>query len=313
MKVLLVQDIAREGWEYLRALGYEVALASDPSAETVRREIAGCDGAIVRIAPFGADVMEAAAGRLKVVARHGVGVDNIDLKAATRLGIQVTNGPLSNANSVAEHAVAMMLALSRGLKGLDRMVREGRFADRTRVLMGDLFGKTAGIVGFGHIGSRVAEICHFGFQMQILTCPHRPRPLPDYVAPVSFDELLAHSDFVLLHIPSTPETRGLIGDAQLRRMKRSAILINLSRGEVWDEPAVAWALRSGGIAAAGTDVYAVEPPPEDHPFRSLENMLLSPHCGAHTAEAYANMALHAAQGVHEVLSGQTPTWPVNRL
>lgn len=312
MKVLLAQDIDRAGWDYLSERGYEVTLASGWDEQTLCREIVGMDAVIVRIAPFTAKIM-ACADRLKVIARHGVGVDNIDLDEATRRGIQVTNGPLSNVGAVAEHAVAMMLALSRKLRDADTAIRSGDFGFRNRVVLTDLEGLTLGVLGFGNIGSRVAHKCHHGFGMQVLAYNHREKEMPDYVRQVPFEEVLRSSDIVSVHLPATAETRGCIGRAQLESMKPSALLINTARGDVVVEEALVEALRSGTIAGAGVDVYRQEPTPPDHPYFALDNILLTPHCSAHSKSAYANMALHAAMGAHEVLAGLPVTWPVNQV
>ena len=309
MRVLLAQEIDAAGVDYLTERGYEVILASGSDEETLKREIVGMDAVIIRIQPFTAGIL-ACADRLKVIGRHGVGVDNVDLEEAARRGIWVTNGPDSNVNSVAEHAVAMMLALCRKLPAADRAVRAGDFGFRNREVLADLEGLTLGILGFGNIGSRVALKCHFGFGMRVLAHNHREKPMPDYVEPVSFEQLLRRSDVLSLHLPSTPATRGCIGRAQLELMKPTALLLNTARGNIVVEQELAQALREGVIAGAGIDVYSQEPPPADHPFYALDNVVMTPHCSAHSKASYANMALHAAMGVHEVLAGLPVTWPV---
>lgn len=312
MRVLLAQDIGPEGKDYLRERGYEVVVASHYDVDTMKKEIVGADGVIVRSAPFTAEIMKCA-DRLKVISRYGVGVEAIDLEAATAYGIQVTNGPTSNSNAVAEHAVAMMAALTKKLYESDQAMRSGYFNFRNEHLAGDLEKKKVGILGLGRIGRLVAKKCHFGFDMDILGYDPYVTELPDYIQPASVEDILRASDYISLHLPATPETKDIIGKDQLRMMKPSAILINVARADVVNEEALAWALETGEIAYAGVDVFSKEPPPESHPFFKLKNILMTPHYAALSVNSAVNMGLHAAQGIDDVLSGRKPAWPVNRL
>ncbi|MGI6664941.1 MAG: hydroxyacid dehydrogenase [Christensenellaceae bacterium] len=310
MRVLITEDIAAEGKAYLKERGFDLILASAADEATLMREIRSMDGAIVRTAPFTKKII-AAGDRLKVISKHGVGVENIDVEAASAAGIRVTNGPLSNANSVAEHTLALMLTLTKQLALCDKAVRSGDFAIRNRIVLDDLAGKTVGIIGFGNIGRRVAEKCHYGFSMRVLAYNRSEKEMPDYVTPVSLDTLLSSADYISLHIPLTQETRKLIDAAALSKIKPSAYLINVARADVVDTDALIYALKNKKIKGAGIDVFSPEPPLQNNPFFTLPNVVLSPHNAAHTKKAFSDMSLHAAIGVVEVLEGLPVTWPIN--
>ena len=314
MKVLIAQDITPAGKEYLKERGYEVVLAGASDEETLCREAADCDAILVRTARISRRLMESCP-KLKVVARHGVGVDAIDVEAATELGIQVTNGPLSNSESVAEHTVALILACAHHIVEMDGCVRGGEWEARNRVRLTELNGKTAGIVGLGRIGRSVAAKLALGMGMHVIGYDSyvKPETLPDYIELVSgLPELLERSDFVTLHCPSTPETRGSINKECFARMKNTAFLINCARGDVVVEEDLAQALQEKQIAGAGLDVLETEPPAQGNPLFSMSSVILSPHCGAHSYEAFDKMGVHAAMGIDEVLSGKVISWPVNK-
>lgn len=315
MKVFIAQDITPAGKEYLLERGYEIKLASAADEETICREAADCQAILVRTAPITRRIMESVP-ELKVVARHGVGVDAIDLDAATELGIQVTNGPESNYQSVAEHTVALLMACAHHLVEMDGCVRRGDWGSRNRVRLTEMNGKTVGIVGLGRIGRAVAAKLALGLGMKVIGFDKyvKPETLPEYITLVdSMEQLMGESDFVSLHCPATPETRGSINKACFDLMKPSAFLINCARGEVVNEADLYQALVEGKLAGAGLDVLSSEPPAEDNPLFKLGNVIFSPHCGAHSAETFDKMGVHAAMGIHEVLSGAPITWPVNRL
>jgi D-3-phosphoglycerate dehydrogenase len=252
------------------------------------------------------------ARRLKVVARHGVGVEAIDRRAAAELGIAVVNTPAANDESVAEQCVAFMIVLAKRILEADRALRAGDWEARYRLIGVEVQGKTLGLVGFGKIGQRVAAIGHYGLGMPILyhdllAYPQAERELR--ARRVTFEQLLGESDFVSLHLPLLPETRGMIDAAALRRMKPSAFLINTARGAVVDQAALALALRERWIAGAGLDVYDPEPLPADSPLRGMDNVVLSPHMAAHTDEALLRMAM-VVTDVLAVIDGRAPECPV---
>ncbi len=313
MKVMIVQPIHENGVKMLLNAGFEVIHASSPEPSVVAREIADCDGVIVRTAPFTAEIIRSAP-KLKVIARHGVGVDNIDVEEASRHGIYVVNTPNANALSVAEATVAFILALAKKLKEMDAATRKGEFKIRDLFSTMDVDGKILGIIGLGRIGSLVAKKCQAAFSMKVLAFdpyidPARASELGVELVPL--ERLLKESDFVTIHVPLTPETKGMIGEAQLRLMKPTAYIINMARGPIWDELAVLKAVEEGWIAGAATDVFVEEPPKPDHPFFKCEKILLTPHNAALTKECVIRMAEGAAQGVIEVLTGKRPSFPVN--
>jgi D-3-phosphoglycerate dehydrogenase len=312
-RVLIPQDVAQPGKDYLRERGYEIKMGSGVTADAIAADVVDCDAILARTAPFPAKVFEAGK-KLKVIARHGVGYDNIDVAKATELGIWVTFAPESNANTVAEHAIGCILTLARNFIQLDRETRAGNWGIRDKLLGADLAGKVLGIVGLGKIGRRVAQKASQGLDMKVLGYdPYlKAEQVAEFVTPVtSFEEIFTASDFVTVHIPGGASTQGIVNKKLFALMKKTAFFINASRGDVVDAPALIEALRNGTIAGAAIDVYEKEPPPKDNPLMGMSNVLLTPHNASQTRECMIRMALHAAQGIDEVLSGKRPTWPVN--
>ena len=261
-------------------------LDEDEMVELVR----DCAGLIVGVDPVTPRVLEA--GPLRVVVKYGSGMDNIDVEAARSLGVQVSSTPGTNARSVAELAIALLLTLARNVALHDRGVRAGSWRRFTGV---ELAGKQLGIVGYGAIGREVARIAR-GLDMNVVA--HDPLVEEADVDLVPLDELYAASDVVSLHLPLTDETRGLVGDRELAAMKSTAFLINTARGGLVDESALADALRSGRLAGAALDGFEVEPL-GDSPLRQLENVVFSPHAGASTYDAVLRTA---AQAVDQLLA-----------
>ena len=312
-KILIVQPIHERGVRVFDER-FDVRVASDPSVATVVKEIRGVAGVVVRTAPFPGEIIEAA-DALKVIGRHGVGVDNIDVKAATEKGIVVVYTPNANATSVAEHTITAIGALAKRAVSYDRATREGRWEIRNSYKAVDLDGKILGLVGIGRIGSMVARRAAAAYNMKVIAFDPYIRPETADRLGVSIlarmDDVFRQADVVSLHTPLTPETRGLVNEAKFRLMKPTSFLINFSRGEVVDEKALFMALRSGVIAAAAIDVYDPEPPLRDNPLFALENILLSPHSAALTEECVIRMATGAAEGIVDVLSGKKPQFIVN--
>ena len=245
-----------------------------------------------------------AAPLLRVVAMHGVGVDHIDIDAARRRGVVVTNAPGSNDASVADLAIALMLACVRRIPEADRAARDGTWG---RFIGDELTSKTVGILGWGRIGRGVARRLA-GFEAAVLV--HDPYVLPESVVaagaqPASLESLLGTADIVSLHLPLTAETAGLLDDRRLALMRSSAYLINTARGGIVDEEALARRLGDGRLRGAGLDCFAVEPP-VGNPLLALPNVVASPHIGAHTREAIARMGTMAARNVIRVLRGEEP-------
>lgn len=312
-RVLIPQDIAAEGKAYLRERGYEIKMGRGIAPEQIAADVVDCDAILARTASYPAKVLEAGP-RLKVISRHGVGTDNIDVARATELGIWVTYAPESNANTVAEHTIGCILALARQFLRTDRETRAGNWEIRNRLLGTDVAGMTLGIIGLGKIGRKVAMKAALGLEMQVIGFdPYlKPEDFPEYVRPAAtMDEILSAADFVTLHIPATGATKGSFGKRELTLMKKTAYLINAARGELLDEAALVDSLRQGDIAGAALDVYGQEPPERNNPLFELDNVLLTPHNAALTGQCMTRMALHAAQGIDEVLSGKRPAWPFN--
>lgn len=253
---------------------------------------------------------------LKVIAKQGVGVDNIDLDYAAEKGIQVVFAPRENGNAVAEHSILLMLGATRRFTYVDQAFRGGNFNVRyTLRNTFELKGKTLGLMGCGNIGQQVAQKAALGLGMNVVG--YDPYAKQENMwAPVTLlenrDDVLEQADFLSIHTPLTPETRGSIGMADFKKMKPTAILVNAGRGEVINEPELIEALQNGILLGAGLDVFAEEPLPMDNPLMNMGNVFLTPHTAATTEEAVYRTALVAAEGVVEVLTGKTPTWPANK-
>jgi len=312
-KVLIPQDVAQPGKDYLRERGYEIKLGSGITSDAIAADVVDCDAILARTAPFPAKVFEAGK-KLRVISRHGVGYDNIDVAKATELGVWVTFAPESNANTVAEHAIGCILTLARNFIQLDRETRAGNFAVRDKLFGSDLAGKVLGVVGLGKIGRRAAQKASRGLDMKVVGYDPflKPEQIAEFTAPAgSMDEVFSAADFVSLHIPGGAANKGIVGKTQFALMKKTAFFINAARGDVVVEADLIEALQNGTIAGAAIDVYEKEPPGKNNPLFSMSNVLLTPHNASQTRECMIRMALHAAQGIDEVLSGKRPTWPVN--
>ncbi|TDC67394.1 NAD(P)-dependent oxidoreductase [Streptomyces hainanensis] len=279
----------------------EVRLGFGPHAVTFDEVSDRVAAILLRTARVDGAMMDRAP-RLRIVARHGVGLDTVDVARARELGIAVTTTPTANARSVAEHAVALLLAVRRGIGIAVRNEGDTRAAISGR----ELSGATLGLLGFGRIARQVATIGAHGFGMRVLA--HDPMvPAAEIAAagaePVDLPALLAGSDNLSLHVPLVPETRGLLGLPELLALPEGAVVVNTARGGVLDEDALLTAVRRGHLAGAGLDVTEVEPLPDDHPLRAEPTVVITPHTGAQTAEALRRMATEAADHIVEHLGG----------
>jgi D-3-phosphoglycerate dehydrogenase len=302
LRVLVTEQIHPRGLELLRSQTEVVSPAAGQTADSL---IGDVDGIIVRLFPVGQQLMQSAP-RLKVIGRHGTGVDNVDLDCATQRGIPVVYTPDANADSVAEYVVALMLAVARNLHLADRYVRNGQFNRRGELTGTELREKTLGIVGLGRVGRRVADICGKGLGMSVLAYdPYVPEsPGYDGVGIVAdLESLVAASDFVSVNALLTEETRGMIGPAHLAMMKPTAYLVNTSRGAVVDEASLADAVRTGKLAGAALDVFSEEPPAVSSPLLTSEKIILSPHIASSTGEALERMSVQVVEAVLAVLRG----------
>ncbi len=282
--------------------------------DACKKSFAEADAVIVRNIGIDARLMDGSP-RLRVIAKHGAGVDNIDIPAATARGIVVASVPGGNADAVAEATVAMMLAALRRVPEVHGHVAGGNYAARWELQYEQLFDRTLGLVGIGNIGARVARICSAGFRMRVLA--YDPALSSDAVRRRGAEKidhlgaLLADADVISLHLPLTPETRHIIGRDQLNAMKPTAILVNAARGPLVDERALADALRDWRIAAAALDVFEVEPPSPDNPILTAPNIVLSPHTAGNTVEAARILARASAVIAIAVFGGRRPEGLLN--
>ena len=257
------------------------------------------------------DVIESAKN-LKVISRTGVGVDNVDIKAASEKGILVLNTPAANAVSVAEHAVSMIVALSKQLLPYDKELRAGNFFIRRSGKASDLNGKILGLVGCGNIGKSAANMCRAAFDMQVIGYDPYIKELDACTMYEDIEEVFQRADFISLHLPLTPETKNLVGEKLLSLMKPTAYIINTARGGIIDEQALTKALQNDKIAGAGLDVFELEPPEADNPLLTLPNVILTPHSAALTKECSARLTDQAVEGIHDYLKGDMPQFVYNK-
>lgn len=281
--------------------------------DQLRAPLYEADAVIVRLFTIHAEDLQRAS-RLKVIAKHGVGVDNIDCRAATARRIPVVYTPTVNTNAVAEHTLALMLALARQIGPASLALHEGRFDERNRFLGVELAGKVLGVIGLGRIGARVAQVTAAGLGMTVYAYDPFLSPA-NYSGPaiivVSLEALLHSVDFLTIHVPLTPETAHLINAQSLKRVKPGCRIINTSRGAVIDEAALVHALYEGTLAGAALDVFEEEPLTADHPLCHAPNTLLTPHIAGLTQGSLERMSLQAAQGILDVLHGRIPEHIIN--
>lgn len=285
-----------------------VVVSSRETEEGLIEDAREAEGILFRIRPNCSERLMASCKRLKVVGRHGVGLDTVDLPAATRLGVPVVHAPGSNADAVAEHAVMLMLAVAKKTLAIDRMTRKGEWVEGRARGIFELKGKTLGIIGVGNIGRRVAHIAR-AFGMRVLGCD--PYVAPDELRareaePVSLAELLARSDVITVHTPHTTETHHLVNADAIAKMKPGVVFVNTCRGKTQDERALFEALTRGKIAAAGLDVWEEEPTPVDNPILNLPNVVCSSHIAGVSEEAHRNIALQVGAEMLRVLRGEKP-------
>lgn len=305
--VVVADSLSQRGLDLLSSAADVINasnLASDPSP------LAGADALVVRSrTKVTGDLLEHAPN-LKVVGRAGIGVDNIDIVAATRRGILVINSPLGNVRSTAEHTIALMFAMARRIVRSDAAVRAGRWQEGYQGMQ--LAGKRLGVIGAGRVG---AQVIHIGRSLGMEVVAYDPYLLPSSwpelgALPVDLDDLLATSDIVTLHVPLVSETRNLIDGEALARMKEGALLVNAARGGLVDEEALAEALRSGHLGGAAVDVFTEEPLGES-PLLTAPNSILTPHVAASTREAQAQVSLDIAQQLLDFFAGKPVAHPLN--
>src|SRR5438094_2498260 len=302
MKILVTDDVSMSGLQPLRDAGLEVEKKTGLSAEKLREEVAASEGLIVRSETKVTSELLDAARKLRVVGRAGVGVDNIDVPAATSRGIVVMNAPDGNTITTAEHTIALLVALARNVPQANSSVKNAKW-ERKRFIGAELQRKTLGIIGLGRIGCAVAVRAR-AFGMKIVAhdpfiASEQARDLE--VECASLDEVFARADFLTVHTHLTNETLGIVGREAFAKMKKGARIINCARGGLIDEHALYEALKSGIVAGAALDVFEQEPPPASHPLLQLDQVIVTPHLGASTTEAQEGVAFTVAEQVRDYL------------
>ncbi len=298
--------------EPLALLARETDVILNPSLGN----LPGVEAVILGLEPFaGPEFMDTAGPALKIIARHGIGLDNVDIPAATARGILVVNTPDAPTESTAEHAVALLLAVAKRVVAADMSLR-GSEIPKPQLMGTEVRGRVLGIIGCGRVGRRVARICGLGLEMRIMTYDPHCADWGEVEGLVveavdSLDELLTRADFVTLHAALTPETQHLIGERELRLMKPGSYLINTSRGPVVDETALVQALTQGHLAGAGLDVFDPEPPAPDHPLFRLTNVVVTPHIASFTDMGFHGMATGVVEQILQVFHGERPAYLVN--
>ncbi len=310
-RVLVTEELAGEALRLL-ADEFDVRRVDGADRAALLAALPDADAVVIRSATrIDAEALDAAV-RLRVVARAGVGVDNVDVPAATARGVLVVNAPTSNVVSAAEQAVALLLAVARHTATASAALKQGRW-QRSRFTGVEIAGKTVGVIGLGRVGVLFAQrMAAFGTRVvaydPYATCERAARV---GVALVGLDQLLATSDFISLHLPRTPQTVGLIGRAELARVKPGVRIVNCARGGLVDEEALAEAIAAGRVAGAGVDVFATEPCVAS-PLFALDEVVVTPHLGASTAEAQVKAGVAAAESVRAALRGDDVPDAVNR-
>ena len=310
-RVLVSDPIAPEGIDILRRVA-DVDVKTGLPKDELAAIIGDYHALAVRSeTKVTADVL-ARATKLKIIGRAGVGVDNIDVEEATRRGVLVVNSPEGNTMAAAELSVALLLSLARNIPQADGALRRGEWK-RSKYMGSEIYGKTLGVIGLGKIGREVAKRLQ-SFGMTVLGYDPFLRPEQAEALGIrlaDLDTLYAESDYITVHVPKTKDTTGMIGAAQIDKMKPTVRLINCARGGIMDETAVAEAVKSGRIAGAAIDVFTTEPAPADNPLLGIENIVTTPHLGASTEEAQVNVAIDIAEQIADVLNGKPARAAVN--
>lgn len=312
-KILVSDKLSDQGLGILKAVpGLEVVSKTGLSPEELKKEIGTYDGLIIRSATkVTKDILEVA-DRLKVVGRAGIGVDNVDLEAATKKGVVVMNTPSGNATTTAEHAIAMMFAVSRQIPQATGSIRSGRW-EKTKFMGRELTNKFLGVVGVGNIGRIVVDRA-LGLKMRVLGYdPFLSTEAAEKlgIELVDLPELFKRSDYITVHVPLMEKTKNLLDKAAFRQMKKGVFIINCARGGIVNEKDLEWAIKEGIVAGAALDVFEQEPPPADHPLLKLDQVIFTPHLGAATAEAQENVAIEVAEQVADFFSSGTIRNAVN--
>lgn len=307
-KIVISHPLYRDGMALLEGKA-EIVITNDGDSDRILDSLIDADAYILRIGKIDRKAIERCE-KLKVITRPGVGYDSVDVQAATERGIPVVLCPAANARAVAEHTVALLLACAKNIVESVNETKAGNFGIRNRYAAVDIVDKMLVVLGFGNIGRQVAKLCA-ALNMKVgVFDPFVKRETAEEMGYVYFENMLdalAAADFVSLHMPSMPSTRGMIAAEQFKAMKPTAFFLNAARGDVVNEPALIAALKNGEIAGAGLDVLVEEPFPADHPFMTMPNVVLTPHMAAQSQETVSKLVTMAAEGTLAVLRGEK--WP----
>lgn len=307
-KIVISHPLYRDGMALLEGKA-EIVITNDGDSDRILDRLIDADAYILRIGKIDRKAIERCE-KLKVITRPGVGYDSVDVQAATERGIPVVLCPSANARAVAEHTVALLLACAKNIVESVNETKAGNFGIRNRYAAVDIVDKMLVVLGFGNIGRQVAKLCA-ALDMKVgVYDPFVKRETAEELGYVYYENMLdalAAADFVSLHMPSMPSTRGLISAEQFKAMKPTSFFLNAARGDVVDEPALIAALKNGEITGAGLDVLVEEPFPADHPFMKMPNVVLTPHMAAQSQETVSKLVTMAAEGTLAVLRGEK--WP----
>lgn len=308
MKVYNPKPLAPVAEEMLKAAGIEIVGSSGPSKEDLLRDVADVDAIVVWLSPNHIDreVIDAAKN-LKLISRFGVGMEIVDVAYAQSKGILVCNTPTSNSNAVAEHALYLIMACARNARIVDTKIHGGEFNSIKKISAVELEGSTLGIIGLGNIGRKVAKKA-LGLGMTVIAWDPFVKEAEGIELLSDLDDLLARADFVTLHTPETPETTGMMGAAQFKKMKKSAFLINAARGAIVKQDELVEALKAGEIAGAGLDVYASEPLEASDPLLAMDNVICTPHYAGFTNGAVVKTGIDVAESILAVSRGEKPRY-----
>jgi D-3-phosphoglycerate dehydrogenase len=312
-KVVISHRLYEDGMKLLEG-NVDIKITNNGNAEEIESDLVDADAFIIRIGHIDRkSIMKAR--NLKVIARPGVGVDNVDIDAATEKGIPVVIAPGANTRSVAEHTLGLIFAASKDIVHSDFEMRNGNFGIRSSYKAFELLGKTLGLVGFGNIGREVAKLCqNIGMKVVVFDPFVKSEIIEEsgYKYEDRLEKLLQKSDVVSIHVPLTGETRGMIGKKELNIMKSDSVIINCSRGGIVNENDLIEALRNNVIHSTGLDVFSNEPLSKESPFFKLKNVIVTPHMAAQTKEAAAAMATMAAKGVLDILDNKKYEYVANK-
>lgn len=312
-KVLVPKALKKVARDFLTEKGYELVSPEATDEASLAKAIADVDAVIARTEKYTKTVVDAAKN-LKIIARYGIGYENIDLAACDAKNVTVTLARGCNTYSVAEHAISLMLSCLRQIPQMNSEIRKENWKSRDAITTHEARYKTFGSIGIGPIGMEAVKIAHFGFQMKILVYDKfvDRSKFPDWIEFTdTLDELMEKADIISPHLPLNKGTFHMLNAEAISHMKPTGVLLNVSRGPIWDEKAVYEALKNHKIAAAGADTYETEPPKADLPLFSLPNFVATPHSAALTEEAIDAVAMNCAQAIDDLLNGREPKFIIN--